>query len=290
MAAQKLMLPPLIRRGEGIVSPATVSRASTAGGLVQVLPGVHLRADVATIPAWRAAAVSAWRPDSVLLGEIAGHLTFWRELVPTTIEVAQHTTLHRSGFRFVRREIPSDLVVYQGSTRLSAPALTALDLAVATDGESIDNVLRAKMARIDDLEGALAMTPGRVGNRDRRQLLLDSGAEPWSVAERLSHKILRAAGITGWRANRPVVLDGQTYFLDIAFWPIRLVIEIDGRQFHIGADVFESDRLRQNALVLRRWTVLRFTYRRLVEEPEQVLAEIRAGIELARLRRQLEGF
>jgi len=68
------------------------------------------------------------------------------------------------------------------------------------------------------------------------------------------------------------------------------VIEIDGRQFHIGADVFESDRRRQNALVLRHWTVLRYTYRRLVEEPDQVVAEIRAGIQLARLRSQLEGF
>lgn len=290
MAAPKILLPPLVRRGEGIVSPATVSRHVAAGGLVQVLPGVHLRTDVATVPAWRAAAVSAWRPNSVLLGEIAGHLTFWRELRPATIEVAQHTTLRRSGFRFVRREIPHDLVIYQGATRLTAPAMTALDLAVATDGESIDNVLRAKMARIQDLEAALALTPGRQGNRDRRRLLMDSRAEPWSVAERLSHKILHAAGITGWKANRPIVLDGHRYFLDIAFWPIRLVIEIDGRQFHIGADVFESDRLRQNALVLRRWTVLRFTYRRLVEEPDQVLAEVRAGIELARLRKRLERF
>ena len=290
MAAPKILLPPLIRRGEGTVSDATVSRHAATGELVQLFPGVHLRRDVVASPAWRAAAVSAWRPDAVLLGEIAGHLTFWRELTPITIDVAQRTTLQRSGFRFVRRSIPSDLVIYQGSTRLTAPALTALDLAVSSDGESIDTVLRSKMARIQDLEAALAMTPGRPGNRDRRRLLLDSRAEPWSVAERLSHKILRAAGITGWRANRPIMLDGHTYFLDIAFWQIRLVIEIDGRQFHIGADVFESDRRRQNALVLRHWTVLRYTYRRLVEEPDQVVAEIRAGIQLARLRSQLEGF
>lgn len=290
MATPKILLPPLIRRGEGVVSPATVSRASAAGGLVQVLPGVHLRADVAGIPAWRAAAVSAWRPDAVLFGQIAGHLTFWRELMPRTIEVAQHTTLRRPGFTFQRRSIPADLVGSRGQTLLTIPALTALDLAVPTDGEAIDNVLRAKMARIQDLEAALAMMPGRPGNRDRRRLLLDSRAEPWSVAERLAHKILHAAGITGWRANGPIVLDGNRYFLDIAFWPIRLVIEIDGRQFHIGPDVFETDRLRQNSLVLRHWTVLRYTYKRLVEEPERVLAEIRAGIELATLRKQLEGF
>ncbi len=290
MAASTLVLPPLVRRGDGIVSEASVSRYVAAGELVPVLPGVHLRADVASAPGWRAAAVTRWRPDAVLCGEIAAHLTFWSELTPNTIEVAQHTTLRRSGFTFHRRSIPPDLVLDRGMARLTTPALTALDLAVPTDGESIDRVLRAKMARIGDLEAALAMTPGRVGNRDRRRLLLDSRAEPWSVAERCSHKLLHGAAITGWRANRPIVLDGRLYFLDIAFWPIGLVIEIDGREFHIGADAFEVDRRRQNALVLGRWTVLRFTYRRLIDEPEQVLAEIRAGIRLATLRKHLEGF
>jgi very-short-patch-repair endonuclease len=151
-------------------------------------------------------------------------------------------------------------------------------------------VLRSRVARIEDLRAALAATPARTGNRERRRLLLQSRAEPWSMAERLAHRILHQAGITGWLANRPVVLGGRTYFLDIAFPGIRLVLEIDGREFHAKADVFESDRRRQNDLVLARFTVLRFTYRRLVEEPDQVLAEVRAGIELARLRRQLEGF
>jgi len=288
--ASQIALPPLIRRGEGIVSDATVSRQVRLGTLVPVLPGVHLRADVAGVADWRAAAVSAWRPDATLCGAIAAHLSFWRELPVTTIEVAYHTSLRRSGFSFQRRTVPLDLVIHRGATRLTAPALTALDLAVATDGDSIDNVLRSKVARIDDLRAALAAIPGRIGNRERRRLLLESRAEPWSVAERLAHKILHQAGITGWLANRPVVLDGQTYFLDIAFPGIRLVLEIDGREFHTKSDVFESDRRRQNDLVLARFTVLRFTYRRLVDEPDQVLADVRAGIQLARLRRQLEGF
>ncbi|WP_156252249.1 endonuclease domain-containing protein [Pseudactinotalea terrae] len=281
-------LPRLVRRGQSYLSPSTVSRLATAGELVGVLPGTYLRADVAANPFWRAAAAAAWRPDAILFGSIAASLTFWRELPVSQIDVACETTLQRPGYRFERRAIPSDLVINRGESLLTHPALTALDLAVPTDGDAIDNVLRSKMVRISDLQEALAATPYRRGNRARRRLLLDSRAEPWSTAERLAHKILHAAGITGWCANEPIALDGHEYFLDIAFKGIKLVIEVDGYEFHTDRTVFESDRDRQNSLQLARWTVLRYTYRRLRDDPDNVLRQIRAGIELARHRTELE--
>jgi very-short-patch-repair endonuclease len=256
--------------------------------MVPVLPGTHLRADVASMPVWRAAAVSAWRPDAVLCGTFAAAATFWRECRVGRIDVACDTTVRRPGFNFERRRIPNELLLWRDETRMTMPALTALDLAVATDGESIDAVLRSKMATIRDLNDALVATPNRRGNRDRRRLLLDSRAEPWSVAERIAHRILHDARISGWRANLPLQLDGQRYFLDIAFRAIRLVIEIDGREFHTLPDVFESDRDRQNALVLDGWVVLRLTYRMLVERPDYVLTTIRSGIRLARRLRALD--
>lgn len=283
-----LRLPVLSRRGDGALSDATASRHVAAGHLVPVLPGVHLRADVASDPQWLAAAAISWRCDATLVGAIAASQTFWPELTVDAVDVACKTTVKRPGFRFERRTIPSELVVYRGSARLSAPALTALDLAIGTDGASIDNVLRSKMVRIEDLHAALAATPYRSGNQDRRRLLLDSRAEPWSYAERVAHKILHTASIDGWVANRPIVLDGQRYFLDIAFDAIKLVIEIDGREFHTLPDVFETDRVRQNALVLAGWTVLRYTYGQLVNEPNWVLGQIRAGMALARHRAELE--
>ena len=57
------------------------------------------------------------------------------------------------------------------------------------------------------------------------------------------------------------LIDGSTYYLDVLFRGIRLVIEIDGRRYHSGSDVFESDRKRQNLLVLHGWRVLRITGR-----------------------------
>ena len=43
-------------------------------------------------------------------------------------------------------------------------------------------------------------------------------------------------------------------------------------------DIFENDRLRQNALVLSGWRVLRFTYAMLINEPAQVIATIRRAL------------
>ena len=126
----------------------------------------------------------------------------------------------------------------------------------------------------------MELTAAQVGNPTKRYLLLDSRDEPWSAAERKFQRLLRDAGITGWKANRPVVLDDFTCYVDVLFRNLKLAIEIDGRLFHTGADVFETDRSRQNQLVLDGWCVLRFTWTMIEERPETVLAMVREAIEM----------
>ncbi len=126
----------------------------------------------------------------------------------------------------------------------------------------------------------MELTAAQVGNPTKRYLLLDSRDEPWSAAERKFHRLLRDAGITGWKANRPVVLDDFTCYVDVLFRNLKLAIEIDGRLFHTGADVFETDRSRQNQLVLDGWCVLRFTWTMIEERPETVLAMVREAVEM----------
>jgi very-short-patch-repair endonuclease len=126
----------------------------------------------------------------------------------------------------------------------------------------------------------MELTTARVGNPTRRQLLLDSRSEPWSEAERSLHRLLRAAGITGWQANRAVLLGDLTFYVDVIFRKRKLAIEIDGRLYHNGAEVFETDRWRQNLLVLDGWCVLRFTWTMINERPEEVIAMVRDAIEM----------
>ena len=192
----------------------------------------------------------------------------------------RHSRTPQAGYRFTRRHIPSDLVVSQSGLRLTSPALTALDLCATLGGDAIDQALRTRATTLAHLNRAMELTAARVGNRTRRQLLLDSRAEPWSEAERKLHRLLRKGGITGWRANRPVVLDDSTCYVDLIFRHLKLVVEIDGRLFHTGTEVFETDRWRQNKLVLDGWCVLRFTWTMIEEQPETVLAMVREAIEM----------
>lgn len=112
----------------------------------------------------------------------------------------------------------------------------------------------------------------------RRSLLLESRDNPWSRAERLCHQLLRQAGITGWRANVKVRGAQQWYFLDVAFEAQMLAVEIDGRLHEQDGDVFETDRTRQNYLVLQGWRVLRFTWKMLTQQPDVVIQTILAAL------------
>jgi very-short-patch-repair endonuclease len=251
------------------------------GDLIRVLPGIYAARDQGTSLQTRVRALRCFDPDAILVGAVAARLSFWPELQADVVECAvRHSRAPQTGFRFTRRHIPSYLVVSRSGLRLTSPALTSLDLCATYGGDAIDQALRTRAATLAHLHRAMELTAARVGNRTKRQLLLDSRAEPWSQAERGFHRLLRKAGITGWKANRPVVLDDFTCYVDVIFSNLKLAIEIDGRLFHTGAEVFETDRWRQNKLVLDGWCVLRFTWTMIEEQPETVLAMVREAIEM----------
>jgi very-short-patch-repair endonuclease len=178
------------------------------------------------------------------------------------------------GYSFSRRRILEELIAVRGGLRYTVPALTAIDLATFECSDAIDIALRIRAATLDGMYEALQMTPHRAGNLEKLSLLIDSRSEPWSAAERLSHRLLRSTRITGWETNLPVHIDGQVYYLDIAFKQQKLAIEIDGRLHQKDEELFESDRWRQNALVADGWRVLRFTWAMLRDHPEVFVSAI----------------
>ena len=249
------------------------------GRLATVLPGVYSYPDNARSVDTRIAAIGWWDRDAVLTGAAAARVSYWPSVpVPVVTCAVRHERPVQPGFSFVRRTVPLWLVVERGRLRYTQPELTALDLCIETDGESIDRALHGRAANLDQLHQAMALTPHRVGNAGRRQLLLESRAVPWSAAERRFHRLLHEAGITDWRGNSSMSLDGVKVYPDVRFDKRRLIIEIDGREFHSKAHVFESDRRRQNLLVLDGWCVLRFTVRMIDDEPDVVIATVRAAL------------
>ena len=115
---------------------------------------------------------------------------------------------------------------------------------------------------------------GPVRLAGRRRLLQAASDGARSEVERLLVKLLRAAGITGWRTNYPV----GGYEVDVAFPRQKVAIEADGWAFHSDQEVFQDDRERQNNIALLGWQVLRFTWLDLTEYPQRVIAEIRFAI------------
>jgi hypothetical protein len=220
------------------------------GELTRVLPGVYAAADQAESLETRVRALRRFDPDAMLVGNVAARFSFWPDLRVDLIECAvRHSRAPQRGYHFTRRHIPAELVVSRAGLRLTSPALTALDLCATVGGDAIDQALRTRATTLALLQRAMDLTSARVGNPIRRQLLLDSRAEPWSNAERLFHRLLRDAGITGWRANRRVALRGSTFHGDVVFRRLKLLIEIDGRLYHNGAEAFETDRWRQNLFI-----------------------------------------
>jgi len=275
---------PVIRRAS--LDPAgqrSLESAVAAGLVKRLLPGTYALRDAVPDLRVRALAVARWQPDAVITGRAAARLSFWPAIFVREIDIARraHPPTAR-GYRFHQRHIDPDHILQFGELRLTAPALTAIDLVDEVGGEAIDTCLRSRSARLEDLWVAFMAHADRPGNASRRWMLMDSRDRPWSAAERLSHRILRAAKVRGWTANHRVTVDGNRYFIDIAFHAARLAVEIDGRLHEDDPAIFENDRYRQNGLVRAGWRVLRFTYAMLLHEPDYVIATILA--ELARCR------
>ena len=259
-------------------------RAASAGRLVRPLPGVFADPGNADQLLTKVAAVSRWDPNAVIRGRAAAALTYWPEVEVEAIDVASpNRHAAQAGFAFQHRRIPPELVQRRGPFAFTTPPLTAMELATLTDTDPIDLALRRKVADLASLQHALQQTSKRPGNTERWRVLLDSRAEPWSVAERLAHRLYRDAGITGWVGNLKIWVPQlwATYYLDIAFERQRLVCEVDGREFHDTADAFETDRERQNVIVLAGWTVLRFTWRMLTEQPDHVVWMTRQALAMS---------
>jgi very-short-patch-repair endonuclease len=115
---------------------------------------------------------------------------------------------------------------------------------------------------------------GRHGSPAARRLLQAAEDGARSEAERLMVRLLRAAKITGWKANQRVA----GYEVDVLFRDVKVAIEIDGFAYHSDAESFQRDRTKQNAISLTGYQVLRFTWLDLVEYPDRVLTEVKRAI------------
>lgn len=257
-----------------------VMRSVRRDELVRVLPSLYCtpaaRGDLATLV--RASALDD--PDGVVTHHAAARLTWWPELPAPEVCVARRALPSpAAGYRWHRSRIPPELVADLGGLKVTTAALTVLDLIPTLGGNAIDEALRRGAVTLPQLELALALTPHRRGNAERRWLLEDSRDQPWSEAERNLHRGLRAAD-TGhrFRTNHWVTLsDGRRTALDVALLDLMLAFEADGYAYHGPRSAFEYDRDRDSDLATQGWQVVRFSAA-FLERGDEVVRRLRGII------------
>jgi very-short-patch-repair endonuclease len=207
---------------------------------------------------------------------------WWHGLTPTApneVEVTVPRRGHgraRAGSIVRRRDLAAVDVVVRHHLRVTAVSLTVLEAAVTPGGAAIMDAALQHRVALDDLYRVHERNARRHGGREAGRLLKVASGGARSEAERLLIRLLKAAGISGWRPDYPV----GGYRIDVAFPTQRVAVEVDGWAFHTDRAAFQRDRVRQNRISLHGWQVLRFTWLDLTEQPARVVAEIKSAIGL----------
>jgi very-short-patch-repair endonuclease len=283
------VLDEFLRRQDGVITLAQAERCGltrygvhrrvSSGRWRRCAPGVYFVDDRPFTDAARIrVGVWSYGPTAMASGLAAAWWLGLTKFAPGVVEVTvPRVSNHRRrpGIRTRRRDLkPADIVVRNG-LRVTALPLTVVEAAIRRGGGArlMDTALQ-RHVDLRDLWRAHLRNKGRHGSPAARRLLQAASDGARSEAERLLVKLLKEAGITGWKTNYPI----GGYKVDFAFPKQKVVIEVDGWAFHSDPEAFGKDRKRQNAIALLGWQVLRFTWLDLTEYPQRVIAEIRYAI------------
>ena len=150
-----------------------------------------------------------------------GLTRFAPKIVEVTVPRTSHGRSH-PGSRLRRRNLaPSDVVEHRG-LRVTALALTVVEAAARRGGGArlMDSALQ-RHVDLSALWRAHLRNKGRYGSPAARRLLQAASDGARSEAERLLIKLLREAGITGWRTNYPSADMRSTSRFRGRRWPSR---------------------------------------------------------------------
>ncbi|MGH2993183.1 MAG: DUF559 domain-containing protein [Solirubrobacterales bacterium] len=285
----------LAREQRGVVSRAQLLAAGVtssaikhrlrAGRLHRVHPGIYRAGHVApTHGAFEMAAVLACGPRALVSHRSAAYL--WHLLLypadptPVDITVVGRDAGAREGIRIHRLDglQRRDADAIQG-VPVTAIARTLLDLGAVVSSAEFERALAEaqvrRLVRRRDLVDQLERNRGRRGIRALRGALDEGGPAPTrSEAERRMLRLIRAADLPTPQVNARL----GRFEVDFLWPEQRLVVEVDGYAYHAHRSAFERDRRRDATLAASGYTVLRVTWRQLVDAPEAVVARLASAL------------
>jgi very-short-patch-repair endonuclease len=206
--------------------------------------------------------------------------------LPATVElsVVERHSSSRKGIRVHRiREIDRRELRRHEGLWVSSPARAVLEIAATASARELSRAIDEGLARPlftpRELEEVLARNRPCRGARRLAEILGDptAGAVSRSRREKRLLRLIRDAGLPMPDTN---VKFGR-FELDFYWRRERLVVELDGYNFHRGPAAFGRDREKELAVRAAGLEMLRFTGDHVLKRPWMVLATI-AGA-LARL-------
>jgi very-short-patch-repair endonuclease len=269
-------LPQLVTLG---LSAVAVRARVARGKLHRIHRGVYaVGHSVLTPHGRRMAAVLACGDGAALSHRSAAHLIGIRLTSRPAIEVTRPRGSRSVGagiqLHTSRRLGPIDLTVVD-AIPCTTVARTLVDLAEVVPPYAVENAIdRAEQLGLFDLHALHGAMRGRHGARILTSLLAQYRGEARTKNdfEALFLRICRANGFPEPRVN--VIVEGEERDF---VWPARrLIVETDGRETHDTTRAFEEDRRKDQVAIAAGWTVLRFTWRQLTEQPQTVAATVRA--------------
>lgn len=202
-------------------------------------------------------------------------LTLWRLPAPPDERTVHVTTTgqrrSRDGITFHRTaDLPRQDIRRVQGLAVTSPARTILDTAPQLDPDTLEAVIAAAVRRHLTTRAELdRRATGRVA-----QALHGGPRFTRSQAEILLLQLVRAARLPLPDTNVKV----GDIEPDAVWHEQRVVVEVDGYEFHGDRRSFEEDRARGVKLAAAGYTVVRITWRQLTREPHTVTAALAVAL------------
>jgi very-short-patch-repair endonuclease len=253
------------------LSPAAISRRIKIGRLIRVYAGVYAVGHLPSHPQDRAVgALLACGTGAVLSHGSAACVWGIYRRWQMPFEVTARTAHSRHGIRvhraaLLRRDIDKQLGIW-----VTSAARTLLDISPRMTDKSarraVNDLRRASKLSLEQLDDVLIRFP-RAPGAGRLRPLLDApeGGPTRSELEDRFIAFAKRFDITGFETN--VAVAGRE--ADVWFPQERLIVELDGYDFHSDRVSYEGDRDRDATALALGIATIRITDPRIKNAPER---------------------
>lgn len=258
----------LLRLG---LTPSGIDHRLRAGRLIRVYAGVYAVGAVPTLPIPRAAAaVLACGAGAALSHFSALCLWGWHKTWDVPYHVTVRSNHTRPGIRVHRSTaLAREDVRRHLGIRVTSPARTVLDVAPRLSGPALRRVVRearlSRYMRQSELADVVARFPRHPGAARLKPFIEAPSGPTRSEFEDAFLVFCHDHGLPRPRTN--VRIAG--HLVDAVFDAERLIVELDGYEFHGGRDSFETDRDRDADTLAAGHATVRITWERMLKRPRR---------------------